>query len=134
MNHRFHLSLAVATVVALSPSLSISLVAGESATDPKGTWELAVEWPQGTVKVELEVRGESDELAVRWRGPRGELEGREVDFTDDELSFTLIVGDQNGNGLALQFRGKVAGDKIDGRLKGPGGLDVAASGQRGLSP
>ena len=123
----------------LSSALACVVLAGAAqmataSSDPLGTWGLTVQWPQGPVKVTLDVAEGEDGLEVQWTGPQGMLDGQSVSYAEGELKFVLqVTMTRDGSTFEerkLPFRGQTDGDSIEGTLVSPSGSSISVTGSR----
>ena len=118
----------------LSLLLALGATTGIAQDSPVGGWDLDVDWPQGTARVDLRVSETEDGLHVRWSGRQGTLDGLEPAFEGAELRFVLEVETTRDGStfetVRLPFRATVAGDRLEGTLKSPLGGTVAVRGTR----
>jgi hypothetical protein len=108
--------------------LTTPALAGQE--DPTGRWTLHAEWPNRPSGVTLTVARDGDALVATWEGRQGTLEGKEVAFAGDTLTFNLEVEQQNRQPITLRFEGKIAGDRMTGVIRLPQGMEIPASGNR----
>lgn len=110
------LTLAFTALSFLSTTISAQDKAAKTV-DPSGTWRWEYDFGGETMKDSLRLNLSKDNSVV------GQYKGREekpVDITEgkiegDALSFLLTL-DFQGTSVKLQFKGKVQGDAIDGKV------------------
>jgi hypothetical protein len=88
------------------------------AQDVSGTWKWTIERNGETQEITLTTKQEDNKVTGKIAGPQG----RQIDIHNGQVSdegiFTFSIDlERNGNTMKIDFRGKVQGDKIDGKTE-----------------
>ncbi len=130
----------IRTLLAFGLSLAVALpmltVADEAVVT--GQWKLAVQTPNGVTNPVLTIR-QSEARATgeagysgTYVGPRGTFELAKIEVDGATFSFPLTVEMPMG-AMALQYKGTVIGDKIEGVVGNPRG-EIPFTGERIATP
>ena len=81
-----------------------------------GAWKLTVTTPRGTREAAVEFATNGGQLTGTWSGPQGEPQDFTGTIEGPALYWTVKRSGPMGE-MILEFNGKVAGDKITGKVE-----------------
>jgi len=125
---KYVLAFALACLVAVSAAPAYAQEAPKpdakpATVDVNGVWDMTVESPQGAMQLVATFKQEGEKLTGTQAGQMGEiaLEGTVV---GDEIKYVINI-DMQGQQMAINFAGKVEGEKMSGIFEF-GGMGSAA--------
>ena len=77
------------------------------AADVTGTWKGAIETPNGSRDVTMNLKADGSKLTGTISGRQGDVEIQDGKIDGDNISFSMVRGD-----FKIEYKGKVAGNEI----------------------
>lgn len=120
MNHKRMLSVVLAVTLAVAGTVFAQEKPKEAPKDaPKidvtGTWDMAVETPQGTMALSATFKQDGEKLTGTQTSQMGEtaLEGT---VKGSDIAFVIAI-DMQGQQMTITYSGKIDGDAMSGAIE-----------------
>jgi hypothetical protein len=98
------------------------------AVDVTGTWDLAVETPQGTMSLSANFKQDGEKLTGTQTSQMGEI-ALEGSVKGTDIAFVVVINMQ-GQDLTITYTGKIDGDAMSGAVEFGGFGSSTWSGQK----